>query len=57
MLVCLLLDQSAMCFYNLCYEPWSRKRIKCFDSKVRNIVFLESIQNFNMFQHAEIAPQ
>jgi len=26
-------------FYNLWYEPWSRKCIKCFDSKVTNNVF------------------
>ena len=36
--------------YNLCHEPWSRKCINCFDCKVTNIVFLESIQNFSMFK-------
>jgi len=38
-------------FYNLCDEPWSRKCIKCFDSKVRNVVFLNQFKilvGFNM---------
>ena len=26
-------------FYNLCYETWSRTCIKCFDSRVTNVVF------------------
>jgi len=42
-------------FYNLCYEPWSRKCIK-FDSSVANIVCLESNQHLSMFQPARIAP-
>jgi len=37
MLLWLLRDQSDM-FYNLCYELWSRKCIKNFDSNVTNIV-------------------
>jgi len=40
MMLVLLLRQESDTFYNLCYEPWSRKRITCFYSKVIIIVFL-----------------
>ena len=34
-------------FYNLYHEPWSRKGIICFDSKVTNIVFFcNQFKNF-----------
>jgi len=56
MLVWLLRDQYGI-FYNLCCEPWSRKCINYFDSKVTNIVFFKSIQNFSMFEPAESPPE
>ena len=55
-----MLYSNVLCLCNvvhkLCYKLWSRKCISCFDSKVTNSIFLESIQNFSMFLPQKIAP-
>jgi len=43
-------------FYNLCYEPWSEKCIKCFDSKVTNIVFLNQFKILVYFNLKKSSP-
>jgi len=34
-----------LALYNLCYEPWSQKRIERFGSKVANLVFIFGINS------------
>jgi len=43
-------------FYNLCYELWSRMCIKCFDSRVTNIDFLDQLNIWVCFNMQKSPP-
>jgi len=43
-------------FYNLCYELWSRTCIKCFDSRVTNIVFWNQLNIWICFNLQKSPP-